>query len=193
MLPELRYGPARASKDSCDWFLDLPDLLVPIECKARQPIESLRTGGSDWLRSVEDSIGKGIEQINRSHRDIESIGTKASRIDTTKPRVGLVVTLEPFYIDQNRLLADRLPTADLPVGVISVEDLEPLVTLGADELTDQLRDAAAHSSGGRPMLLAPVLSAAAGRETLLLVSTWDSIPFFDRVEEWLTLNPPPRC
>lgn len=22
---------------------------------------------------------------------------------------------------------------------------------------------------------------------------WDSIAFFNRVEEWLTLNPPPRC
>ena len=91
-------------------------MLVLIECKAPQPIESLRTGGTDWLSSVQSSIGKGITQLNRSNRDIAGISAVNSRIDGTKPRVGLVVTLEPFYLTQNWLLWDQLPKAEFPWG-----------------------------------------------------------------------------
>lgn len=42
VIPEMAYGPRKGRQDSCDWLLDPPGLLVLIECKARQPIESLR-------------------------------------------------------------------------------------------------------------------------------------------------------
>ncbi|AMB58023.1 hypothetical protein [Microterricola viridarii] len=181
ILPEVRYGPKKSSVDSCDWFLDLPGLLVMIECKARQPIESLRTGGTDWLRSVEDSIGKGIAQLNRSNSAIERIGSTDPRIDTTKRRVGIVVTLEPFYVDQNWLIRDQLAVSEFPVGAASIMEMEMLAMLSADELANALSDAAASSEGG-VMLLSLALDAAAGRENPLLVSTWESIPLFARVE-----------
>lgn len=98
VLHEVRYRLAKNDLDSCDWFLELPDVVVLIECKARQPIESLRVGGTDWMRSIEDSIGKGIRQLNRSDAHIASIGALRPEIDISKPRVGLVVTLEPFYL-----------------------------------------------------------------------------------------------
>ncbi|RMB62309.1 hypothetical protein [Tessaracoccus antarcticus] len=128
VIPELRYGPRKSQTDSCDWFLDLPGVLVLIECKARQPVESLRVGSGDWIDSVESSIGKGIRQLNRSHRDIEAIAEREPSIGPAKPRVGLVVTLEPFYADQNWILAERLPQRDLPIAVISVGELESLRT-----------------------------------------------------------------
>ena len=180
VVSEVPYGSRRASRDSCDWFLDLPDMLVLIECKARQPIESLRTGGTDWLSSVQSSIGKGITQLNRSNRDIAGISAVNSRIDGTKPRVGLVVTLEPFYLTQNWLLWDQLPKAEFPVGAISIGELESVVLLRADELASVLRDAAS-SSQENMMLLAQALDAADGRENPLLISTWESIGLFSRV------------
>lgn len=182
VFPEVAYGPRRASRDSCDWFLDLPEMLVLIECKARQPIESLRTGGPDWLYSVEGSIGKGITQLNRSNLDIASINAANPQIDTTKPRVGVVVTLEPFYLNQNWLLWDQLPMPEFPVGVISVGELESLVCLRIDELVQVLR-AAADSSRENVMLLADALADTNGRENPLLVSTWESIGLFGRVDK----------
>ena len=181
VVPEVRYGSRQAKMDSCDWFLELPDLVVLIECKARQPIESLRTGGHDWLRSVQESIGKGTKQLNRSDSDMMRIIAENLSIDATKPRVGLVVTLEPFYLNQNWLIRDELPAADLPVGVVSVAELESLVPLNPDELSRVLRDAV-EISQENVLLLNPALDAAAGRQNSLLVATWESIGLFDRVE-----------
>ncbi|WP_024820621.1 hypothetical protein [Arthrobacter sp. 31Y] len=57
---ELPYQFKKNRIDSCDWFLDLPGMLVLIECKARQPIEALRVGKNTWLDSVTGSVGKAL-------------------------------------------------------------------------------------------------------------------------------------
>jgi hypothetical protein len=182
VIPEVQYKQRKDSFASCDWFLDLPGLLVLIECKARQPIEEVRTAADDWLRTVKTSVGKGIDQINRSNNHITAIGAEDPRIDATKPRVGLVVTLEPFYIDQNWLVWDELPAPDVPIGVVSIGELESLVLLDADELANALRDTA-DSAQENVMLLAPAFAATAGRENALLTSTYDAIGLFDRVSK----------
>ena len=180
VIPEVRYGLRRDQKDSCDWFLDLPGLVVLIECKARQPIESLRTGGDDWMRSVEESIGKGIKQLNRSNNEIAGISAACSEIDSTKPRVGLVVTLEPFYLNQNWLIRDQLPEADFPVGVVSIGELEGLVLRRAEELADALLAASA-AARECVLLISQIADMVKGRENSLLFSTWGAIGLFDRV------------
>ncbi|CAH0168661.1 hypothetical protein [Plantibacter cousiniae (nom. nud.)] len=180
VLPEERYKLGKQEIDSCDWFLDLPDVLVLIECKARQPIESLRVGGSDWLRSIEDSVGKGIRQLNRSHAHIKSISSVRAEIDTTKPRVGIVVTLEPFYLNQNWLIRERLDQAEFPLGVLSIGELETLVLLSANELGQALLTCAG-AAEDNVMLLNPALDETHGRENALLVSTWESIGLFTRI------------
>lgn len=180
VLPEVAYGTRRTRVDSCDWFLDLPDMLVLIECKARQPIESFRVGGADWMNSIEGTINRGIKQLNRSNCDIDVISAACNQIDSTKPRVGLVVTLEPFYLAQNWLIADQLLDADFPVGVVSIAELESLVLLTAVELAAVLRDAAAVSEGNF-ISPNPGVDTLEGRENPLISTTWDSIPFFQRV------------
>jgi len=189
VFPEVVYRLPAGQVASCDWFLDLPGLLVLIECKARQPIESLRTGGADWLDSIEGSISKGITQLSRSARDIAAISSANPQLDTRKPRVGLVVTLEPFYLNQNWPMWDQLPKADFPVGVLSIGELESLVLLSTDELTKELSDAAA-SSQHNVMLLAQAIAAADRRENPLLVSTWDSIGLFGRADDRLKAEQP---
>lgn len=179
VMPEARYGPRRSLADSCDWFLDLPGALLLVECKARQPVESLRVGGADWLGSVEGSVGKGIRQLNRSNRDIRAIANRELRVDPTKPRVGIVVTLEPFYADQNWILAERLPPREFPIAVISVGELESMVTLTAGELSRALRDDVDASEDNR-LRLSKALAGV--RDNLLLASTWESVGLFGRVE-----------
>lgn len=76
--------------------------------------------------------------LNRSNLHFASISATNPQIDTTKPRVGSVVTLEPFYLNQNWLMWDQLPMPGFPVGVILVGELESLVCLGADELLQVL-------------------------------------------------------
>ncbi|MEV7608684.1 hypothetical protein AB0N61_04290 [Microbacterium sp. NPDC089320] len=192
VLPEVPYKSAGNSIDSCDWFLDLPDVLVLIECKARQPIESLRVGGELWMGSIEDSIGKGIFQLNRSNRHIDLISQRHPEINTTKRRVGIVVTLEPFYLNQNWLIRERMTDqAEYPIGVLSVGELENLVLLDAAELGRALLEAAA-AAEDNVMLLSSALTQAKGRENPLLLDTWDSMRVFraiDRAAEALGLPP----
>ena len=181
VLSEVRYRLAKKDYDSCDWMLELPDVVVLIECKARQPIESLRVGGTDWMRSIEDSIGKGIHQLNRSDAHIESIGALRPELDISKPRVGLVVTLEPFYLNQNWLIRGRLEQAQIPTGVLSIGELEHLVLLDAEELGQALLGAA-RTSLDNVMLLNTALDHTNNRENPLLTKTWESIGLFSRVD-----------
>ncbi|GII98218.1 hypothetical protein Slu03_05960 [Sediminihabitans luteus] len=181
VVGELKHGPQRERKDSCDWFLDLPGMLVLVECKARQPIESLRIGGSDWMSSVSGSIGHAIRQLNRSSDEFESICAEEPRLDPGKPRVGLVVTLEPFYVTQNWILAEQLPMSDMPVAVLSVGELETLVALSAGELESTLAEAASGAEG-RLMRFTHEPAAVDKGENALLATTWDSIDLFARVE-----------
>ncbi len=182
VLPEVRYKSDGNPIDSCDWFLDLPDVLVLIECKARQPIESLRVGGDDWMGSIEDSIGKGIFQLNRSNRHIDLISKRLPGIDTSKPRVGIVVTLEPFYLNQNWLIRERMTDqAEYPIGVLSVGELEQLVLVDAVQLGRALLEASAQAHDN-VMFLNPALTEAEGRENPLLVDTWDSLRMFRAIE-----------
>lgn len=181
VLPEVPYKAGKQQIDSCDWFLELPDVVVLVECKARQPIESLRIAGTDWIRSIEDSIGKGIRQLNRSNAHIDQISTQRTELDPSKPRVGLVITLEPFYLNQNWLIRERLDQADIPTGVLSIGELEYLVLLDAAELGQALLDAAA-AAEDNVMLLNDAIKKAGGRENSLLTQTWDSIGLFHRID-----------
>jgi hypothetical protein len=133
------------------------------------------------MTSVQGSIGHAIGQLNRSNEHIHSICAEDPRIDATKPRVGLVVTLEPFYVTQNWILSEQLPKSDLPVAILSVGELEHLAVLSAEELEHVLTDAAGTAESGL-MRLATEQAAGAGRDNPLLATTWDSIGLFARVE-----------
>lgn len=192
VIPEVRYKAGKQGIDSCDWFLDLPDVLVLIECKSRQPVESLRVGGTGWLRSIEDSIGKGIRQLNRSNADIDLIGSSCPQIDSSKPRVGIIVTLEPFYLNQNWLIRERLEQAEFPVGVLAIGELESLVLLDAEALGQALL-AAAGATTDHVMLLNPALDKTDDRKNPLLARTWDSIGLFARIDRLAErLEEPPK-
>ncbi|MGO2746225.1 hypothetical protein [Microbacterium sp.] len=185
--PEVAYGSKKTRQDSCDWFLDLPGVLVLVECKARQPNEELRTRGADWLDSVTGSIGKGVRQLNRSNTDFQKISAVCPQIDPAKPRVGLVVTLEPFYINQNWFMWEHLERSEFPVGIVSIGELESLVTLDPAELSELLLGAVAAARSSEVLedsllLLNPALTTADGRENPLLREAWDSIELFDRID-----------
>lgn len=181
VMPEVRYGPANSSDDSCDWFLDLPGVLVVIECKARQPDEALRVSGFDEDALVARTVNKAICQLNRSNANIANISHSLPKLDVTKPRVGLIVTLEPFYFNQDIRARDGMLDADFPVGVASADELESLVLLSAAELSNAFLQARRQSENNI-MLLTDAVKLASGRENPLLSHAWESMPIFDRID-----------
>ncbi|WP_024820622.1 hypothetical protein [Arthrobacter sp. 31Y] len=85
-------------------------------------------------------------------------------------------------MDQNWPMRAQLPHADFPVDVLSIEELESLVTLSGNELANLLSNSA-HESIDGVLSMTPTLKAAAGRENPLLASTWDAIGLFKRIDE----------
>jgi hypothetical protein len=131
---------------------------------------------------LDASIGKGIKQLNRSRRNFAKIAAELPRIDGTKPvQYGLVVTLEPFYFNNNPFVRDFVHAAEYPVGVASSAEFESMMTLTASELELALAKAAADSTNN-VLNIVDVTRAASGRENALIRETWDESDFFKRVE-----------
>lgn len=179
--PEVRYGPKKSARDSTDWILDLPGVTVWIECKAVQPIESLRIADERWLRALTERVGRGISQINRSDHDIGDIREAGRTIDLTKPRIGLIITLESFYLNQLWATRANFPASEVPIGVISIEDLERLVTLTPEELSNALLSNA-DLAMDNIMTLNGSLEAAASHDRLnpLIDAAFNSMPLIAR-------------
>ncbi|QTX04206.1 hypothetical protein [Agromyces archimandritae] len=102
-----------------------------------------------------------------------------------------MVTLEPFFVNQNWFIWEHLQQSDLPVGVVSIAELESLVMLDASELEEALLAAArAAQQSDAPreqlLLLNPALEAAEGRENILLRQAWQSIDLFERIDRAAT-------
>ncbi|RKT33509.1 hypothetical protein DEU34_2108 [Microbacterium sp. AG1240] len=131
---------------------------------------------------VADSTGHGIEQLNETKRNIEAIAAVNPLIDPGKRCVGLVITMEPLYINENWFVREGLIDAEFPIGVISAGELESLVTLSGDELAQALCEAV-DAAENNVMLLTPALNAAQGRENSLIVSTFDSIGLITRTAD----------
>lgn len=176
LTPEVGYKKGKDLIRSTDWFLELEDWLVLLECKSARPVESVRLGDENILDLLDSNLGKGIRQVNRSHSDFSLIKAQEGSL-SMKPRLGLVVTLEPFFANNNPWLREHLQAADIPLAIASAAELESLVTLGAGELNAALTDAASVAAPSTAIFLNDGLKSAAGRANVLLRDAFDGYAF----------------
>lgn len=112
---------------SVDWIVEFSDLLLLVEVKATMPTEAVRLGDLDAAESAWAKLVKASEQIDavagylRDGHEAYAHITPAGR-----PILGLVITLEPFYLVN---AYNFLPATTTPVYVASAEELERLVTV----------------------------------------------------------------
>jgi hypothetical protein len=74
-------------------------------------------------------LGEAFKQINRTHKAIQDGTPEFARIPKDLPVIGMVGTLDPWYI-ANSLARSFLPPTDVPTIVASVRDIEHLVAVG---------------------------------------------------------------
>ncbi|MET4158454.1 hypothetical protein [Agromyces sp. PvR057] len=134
VLPEVRYWEGKNRQDSIDWFLQVGEFLVLVECKSTRPDEHVRLGDAAYLESLERQIGKGIAQINRSNAHFQVICAAEPRLAGTHQRVGVVVTLEDHFAATSPSVRADLTAADIPTVVLSIRELEQFMTLSVNEL-----------------------------------------------------------
>ncbi|HCS59924.1 MAG TPA: hypothetical protein DIW46_00785 [Microbacterium sp.] len=182
VVPEVKYHNGHDLVDSIDWFVLLEDFLLLIECKSTRPDESMRLGALDLAKSMQRQIGKGIDQINKTYSFLTEIASQETRIEASKKVIGIVVTLEDHFAASSIVRPD-LTTADVPTTVLSVRELEQLMTLEQGDLADLL-SASIAECGSDNVLHVRIDDATPIAPNPLLQSSFDSSAVMQMIDAW---------
>jgi hypothetical protein len=74
-------------------------------------------------------LGQAFKQLNRTHQAISSGRPEFAHIPTDRPLLGLVATLDPWYL-ANSLGRQGLPKTTIPTMVAGAQEVEMLVAIG---------------------------------------------------------------
>jgi hypothetical protein len=84
-------------------------------------------GGNKLKDDIDRSLGKAYKQVKRTH-DLLAAGHAAfAEIPTDRPRIAIIVTLEPYWAANSPFIAEFLPEPPIPTSVASMRALERLV------------------------------------------------------------------
>jgi hypothetical protein len=96
------------------------------------------------------TVGKAIKQINRTHELIRSGAVEVAHIPHDRPILGMVATLDPWYMANSFLGRQVLPACDVPVTVCSAREIEFLVNIPIPTGRGPLPAYLASPKGDRP-------------------------------------------
>ncbi|WP_433521653.1 hypothetical protein ACQPZ2_30730 [Nocardia pseudovaccinii] len=127
--PEIAYG--KDNRKSVDWILVDDEAVVLVEAKSVRPTETVRMGTAEAGEELARKLQKAHHQINVTDELITQRHPAFADIPTDRPRVGLVVTMEPFDAVNMPWIHQMIVTAPqrIPTTIASVHDLERLVTI----------------------------------------------------------------
>jgi hypothetical protein len=116
--------------DTNDWFIVFDDVVLLVEAKAGILRAGARAGDDSLTEMMTRTVGKAIKQINRTYELIRTGAAEVADIPRDLPILGIVATLDPWYMANSFLGRNVLPACDVPVTVCSVREIEFLVSLG---------------------------------------------------------------
>jgi hypothetical protein len=174
VLPEIRFGDDQLS---VDWFVIFDELVVLIEVKSTRMSQLARMGGQRLKQDIERSLGKASKQVRRTHELLSQGHPAFAEIPTDRPRIAIIVTLEPYWAANSPFIAEFLPMPTIPTSVSSVRTLERLVdglrTAGGPEL---LLDVL-HDPDRRTWNLENALPDLETPKNPILDAAWNRFPF----------------
>lgn len=132
--PEVVYD--NGGKRSVDWFIVCSDVVVLVEVKSVRPTEAVRLGKlADAGAELRRMLGRAYKQLEISEALVGAQHAGFEHIPADLPRIGLIVTMEPFAI-ANATPVKNLTgsSAVIPTTVCSCEDIEKLVALDGKEV-----------------------------------------------------------
>ena len=152
VLPEITYRTTDGDAKSVDWFVILEDLIVLVEAKSTRLPMGGRAGTATLAGDLDRAIGVSFRQINRTEDCIARGLPEFARIPTDRPRIGITVTLDPFYIANSPLIRQHLPSVSIPTVVAASREIEALVAstethAAVDILNRVLVDEVARNNG----------------------------------------------
>ena len=169
--PEIKYG--NPEKKSIDWFLVLPNVVVMFEVKSTRfgLLQRAAEGHEDAITNV---IGGALKQLIRSDSAIANNNPAFAHIPTDRPRIGIVVTAEPYYLANSNPARDLTDDPPFPTLVASLRDIEMLVTLTPDELEQHLTAIANDPERSTWQLGIALKGVKRGHRNPVLQHAWDT-------------------
>lgn len=181
--PEVTYREAKQEIKSVDWFLALPSALVMIEVKSARfgLLERAAVGG--YETRIRELIGKATDQLRRSAAELDASNPNFSHLPAALPRIGIIVTAEPFHLANSPMMRDLLDTAPFPTMVASLRDIEFVAALHLREVEEQLVQIA-HDLERSTWSLGNALDVPTeGRRSSVLEAAWQSLPWPDLLKD----------
>jgi hypothetical protein len=128
VYPEIAYD--KDNKRSVDWIVVCEDTVILVEVKSARPTEDIRLGKPNAVNEFKRMLGRAFTQLNATDELIAKKHPQFAQIPANLPRVGLVVTMEPFEVANAKPILDFQDVEpNMPTNVCASIDLEQLVTL----------------------------------------------------------------
>lgn len=131
---EVKFRVGKKGLASIDWFVELQNCILLVEAKSARPNEAVRSGRAEPWTAYELALGKAYKQISDTKNYIESGHEAFKKYRNGKKLIGLVVTLEPFYLANSGLFMGSKSEYGMPILQLSASELEQLVLIDPIEL-----------------------------------------------------------
>jgi hypothetical protein len=128
VYPSIKYG-RHQGEESVDWIAVFDDVVLLVEVKSRRPTEAVRIGSDQAAKDLQVSLPHAVDQLNRTAELITQGNTAFAAIPHDRPVIGLVVTMEPFYVINASHYRQLLPDSRVPYRLCSSYEVERLVTV----------------------------------------------------------------
>jgi len=172
---EVVYG--KPERKSTDWFLVLPSVVVMFEVKSARFGLLDRAADPGFEDRIKALLEKAVGQLRRSSAAIEDRVPEFSHIPGDRPRIGVVVTSEPYYLANTPMVRSLLPEGDLPLLTASLRELEHLVGLPTAAIEEQLLEIVQDPERSTWSLGTALKDVEGSGRSPLLQHAWDSYPW----------------
>lgn len=135
--PEVRYGKGNGQA-STDWFLVLPSAVVMFEVKSSRYGLRERAAVPGYESRITTLLSKALGQLAVTSERLDDGHQRFAHVPSDRPRVGIIVTAEPYYLANSGWMRDRLKPTPFPTLIASLRDLERLTALPLDQVESQL-------------------------------------------------------
>lgn len=173
-FPEISYDDDQLS---VDWFVVFDELVLLVEVKSTRMSHLARMGGNKLKDDIDRSLGKAVKQVRRTHELLTDGHPAFAEVPTDRPRIAIVVTLEPYWAANSPFIAEFLPEPPIPTSIASMRTLERLVdvlrTVGGPEPLIKVLD----DPDRRAWNLENALPDVTVSKNPILDAAWNRFPF----------------
>jgi hypothetical protein len=132
---------AKGQNRSVDWIVVWDNVVLLVEVKAARSTEDIRKGTPEAWGDLANKLGRAHVQISKTDEKIAERHSKFSHIPHDLPRIGLIVTMEPYpFIDAGMIRSMIGASPAIPTRGCSCNVLEWLVRLKDRSLGEYLVD-----------------------------------------------------